>query len=33
MFINLKKIKNRQNIATETILSNTNIKVKTYIYN
>ena len=33
MLIDLKKIKNQQNIAIETILSNTNIKAKEYIYN
>ena len=33
MLIDLKKIKNQQNIAIETILSNTNIKTKAYIYN
>ena len=33
MFIDLKKIKNQQNIEIETILSNTNIKAKAYIYN
>ena len=33
MFINLKKIKYRQNITRETSLSKTNIKAKIYINN